>query len=99
VVKEEVFGPVTVVLPYRDVDDALRLANDTEYGLAASVFSADPGKAKEVARHIRAGSVAVNTFGPTMAAPFGGVKRSGWGRECGPEGIREFSELKQILVG
>lgn len=99
VVKEEVFGPVTVVLPYRDIDDALRLANDTEYGLAASVFSADAGKAKDVARHIRAGSVAVNTFGPTMAAPFGGVKRSGWGRECGPEGIREFSELKQILVG
>ncbi len=99
VVQEEVFGPVTVVLPYRDLDDAIRLANSTDYGLAASVFSDDRPRALEVARQIRAGSVAINTFGPTMAAPFGGVKRSGWGRECGPEGIQEFTELKQVLLG
>lgn len=99
VVQEEVFGPVTVVMPYRDIEDAVRLANSTAYGLAASVFSADRDAALGVARQIRSGSVAINTFGPTMAAPFGGVKRSGWGRECGPEGIREFSELKQILLG
>ncbi|MFG2657303.1 aldehyde dehydrogenase family protein [Streptomyces sp. NPDC048425] len=99
VAQEEVFGPVTAVLTYDRVDDAIRIANGTEYGLAASVYSADRGKALEVARQIRAGSVALNTFGPTMAAPFGGVKRSGWGRECGPEGIREFSETKQVLLG
>ncbi|WP_337821595.1 aldehyde dehydrogenase family protein [Amycolatopsis sp. A1MSW2902] len=99
VAQQEVFGPVTVVLPYSDVDDAVRIANGTEYGLAASVFTADRERGLAVARRIRAGSVALNTFGPTMAAPFGGVKRSGWGRECGPEGIREFSETKQLLVG
>lgn len=99
VVRQEVFGPVTVVLPYEDVEDAVRLANDTDYGLAASVFSADGDRAVGIARRIRAGSVAINTFGPTMAAPFGGVKRSGWGRECGPEGIREFTEVKQIQLG
>ena len=82
-----------------DVDDAVRIANGTQYGLAASVFSADSERALGVARRIRAGSVALNTFGPTMAAPFGGVKRSGWGRECGPEGIREFTAVKQVLVG
>lgn len=99
VVRNEVFGPVTVVLPYSSDEDAVRLANATDYGLAASVFSADWDRALGVARRIRAGSVALNTFGPTMAAPFGGVKRSGWGRECGPEGIREFSDTKQVLVG
>ncbi|GAB3350330.1 aldehyde dehydrogenase family protein [Amycolatopsis echigonensis] len=99
VVQQEVFGPVTVVQSYADEDDAVRIANGTQYGLAASVFSADPDRALAVARRIRAGSVAINTFGPTMAAPFGGVKRSGWGRECGPEGIREFTDVKQLLVG
>lgn len=99
VAQNEVFGPVTVVLPYDDVDDAVRIANGTQYGLAASVFSADRDRALGVARRIRAGSVALNTFGPTMAAPFGGMKRSGWGRECGPEGIREFTDVKQVLVG
>ena len=99
VVRQEVFGPVTVVQPYRDVDDAVRIANDTDYGLAASVFTADAERGLAVAARIQAGSVALNTVGPTMAAPFGGVKRSGWGRECGPEGIREFSATKQVLIG
>jgi acyl-CoA reductase-like NAD-dependent aldehyde dehydrogenase len=99
VVQEEVFGPVTVVQPYTDVDDAVRIANGTDYGLAASVYTRDREHGLAVARRIRAGSVALNTFGPTMAAPFGGVKRSGWGRECGPEGILEFTETKQILMG
>jgi betaine-aldehyde dehydrogenase len=99
VAQNEVFGPVTAVLPYETVDDAVRIANGTPYGLAASVFSADRERGLEVAGRLRAGSVALNTFGPTMAAPFGGVKRSGWGRECGPEGIREFSDTKQVLIG
>jgi len=99
VAQEEVFGPVTVVLPYDDEEQALAIANGTDYGLAASVYSADRERGLALARRIRAGSVALNTFGPTMSAPFGGVKRSGWGRECGPEGIREFSDTKQILLG
>jgi acyl-CoA reductase-like NAD-dependent aldehyde dehydrogenase len=99
VVQREVFGPVTVVLPYETVEDGLRLANGTDYGLAASVYSEDRDRALAVAREIQSGSVALNTFGPTMSAPFGGVKRSGWGRECGPEGILEFSDTKQVLFG
>ncbi|TSD92954.1 aldehyde dehydrogenase family protein [Skermania sp. ID1734] len=99
IVQQEVFGPVTVVQPYTDVEDAVRIANGTVYGLAGSVFTSDRERGLEVARRIRAGSVALNTFGPTMAAPFGGVKKSGWGRECGPEGIREFSSVKQVLIG
>ena len=99
IVRREVFGPVTVVQRYTDLEDAIRLANDTDYGLAASVFTTDENEGLRVASRIRAGSVALNTFGPTTAAPFGGVKKSGWGRECGPEGIQEFSETKQILLG
>ena len=99
IAQREVFGPVTAVLPYDDVDEAIAIANGTEYGLAASVYSANRERALAVARRIRAGSVALNTFGPTMAAPFGGVKRSGWGRECGPEGILEFTSTKQVLLG
>lgn len=90
---------MTVVLPYDDEEQAPAIANGTDYGLAASVYSADRERGLALARRIRAGSVALNTFGPTMAAPFGGVKRSGRGRECGPEGIREFSDTKQILLG
>jgi acyl-CoA reductase-like NAD-dependent aldehyde dehydrogenase len=99
IAQEEVFGPVTVVLPYEDVEQAVELANGTAYGLAASVFGVDRERALQVARRIRAGSVAINTFGPTLAAPFGGVKRSGWGRESGPEGIQEFTDMKQVLLG
>lgn len=95
----EVFGPVTVVLPYDNVDEAIHIANGTQYGLAASVFTQDEERALRIARKVRSGSVAINAIGPTMAAPFGGVKRSGWGRECGPEGIREFTASKQILLG
>jgi len=94
----EVFGPVTAVLTYTDVDDAVELANATDFGLSATVYSNDQDLALRCAKRIRAGSVAVNTYGPTLVAPFGGVKGSGWGREAGPEGIAEFTELKQILL-
>ncbi|MBK8960734.1 MAG: aldehyde dehydrogenase family protein [Proteobacteria bacterium] len=99
IAQQEVFGPVTAVLPYDDEEEAIAIANGTDYGLAASVYSSDRERGLAVARRIRAGSVALNTFGPTMAAPFGGVKRSGWGRECGPEGLREFTSAKQVLLG
>jgi acyl-CoA reductase-like NAD-dependent aldehyde dehydrogenase len=97
--QNEVFGPVTAVLTFTDLDDAIRLANDTQFGLAASVYTADVEAGVECAGRIHAGSVAVNAFGPAITAPFGGVKGSGWGREAGPEGILEFTELKQILIG
>ncbi|MFI0797855.1 betaine-aldehyde dehydrogenase [Amycolatopsis lurida] len=97
--REEVFGPVTAVLTYRDFDDALALANDTGFGLAATVYTTDRDAAMAAAARITTGSVAINTFGPTVTAPFGGRKGSGWGRESGPEGIHEFTELKQVLFG
>ncbi|MDI2030604.1 aldehyde dehydrogenase family protein [Saccharopolyspora sp. TS4A08] len=95
----EVFGPVTAVQKYHDLDDAVRLANATEYGLSGAVYTADVDAGIEVASRIRSGSVAVNSFGPDMSSPFGGVRASGWGRESGPEGILGFTEVKQILVG
>ena len=79
-------------------DQAIRIANDTKFGLAASVYSSDPDAALAVARRIRAGCVAVNLAGPTLCEPFGGKKQSGWGRECGTEGILEFTDIKQILL-
>ena len=98
VAQEEVFGPVTCVIPYDDVDDAVRIANDSKYGLAASVYSADADDAVAIARRIRSGTVAINIAGVCMTEPFGGVKQSGWGRECGSEGIFEFTDIKQILL-
>jgi acyl-CoA reductase-like NAD-dependent aldehyde dehydrogenase len=97
--RTEVFGPITAVMTYADIEDGIELANDTEFGLAASVFTKDESLAMECAERIQAGSVALNTFGPDLAAPWGGRKSSGWGREGGPEGILEFTELKQVLVG
>jgi len=98
VAQEEVFGPVTCVIPYDDIDDAVRIANDSKYGLAASVYSADAEAAIAIARRIRSGTVAINIAGVCMTEPFGGVKQSGWGRECGSEGIFEFTDIKQILL-
>lgn len=98
VAQEEIFGPITCVIPYDDVEDAIRIANDTKFGLAASVYSADPDAALAVARRIRAGGVAINLAGVSLCEPFGGMKQSGWGRECGTEGILEFTEIKQILL-
>ncbi|MBC3191723.1 aldehyde dehydrogenase family protein [Pseudonocardia sp. C8] len=99
IVRREVFGPVTVVQSFRDLEEGIRLAEDTEYGLAATVYTRDRDLAMDVAGRLTVGSVAINTFGPTVTAPFGGRKCSGWGREGGPEGIREFTELKQIVTG
>jgi len=98
VAQEEIFGPIISVIPYDDIDDAVRIANDSRYGLAASVYSADPNQALDIARRLRSGSVAINLAGVCLTEPFGGVKQSGWGRECGPEGILEFTDIKQILL-
>ena len=99
VAQEEIFGPVTCVIPYTGIDEAVAIANDSPFGLAASIYTQDQELALKVARNIRAGSVAVNQAGVSLTQPFGGYKQSGWGRECGAEGILEFTQIKQILTG
>jgi acyl-CoA reductase-like NAD-dependent aldehyde dehydrogenase len=99
VVQNEVFGPIIVILPYTDVEDAIRMSNSTKYGLAASVYSRDQARALEIAQRLISGSVGVNLAGVCLTEPFGGVKQSGWGREGGAEGLYEFTSIKQILLG
>ena len=99
VAQEEIFGPVTAVIPYDGLDDAVRIANDSRYGLACSIYSSDEAQALRMARRIRAGGVAINCAGVSLTNPFGGYKQSGWGRECGPEGILEFTQIKQVMTG
>jgi acyl-CoA reductase-like NAD-dependent aldehyde dehydrogenase len=94
--QEEIFGPVLCVIAASDVDEAITIANGTQYGLAASVYAEDARVATEVASRVRSGTVAVNTAGVSFFAPFGGVKQSGFGRECGPEGLAEFLQFKSI---
>ncbi|MFE7419992.1 aldehyde dehydrogenase family protein [Rhodococcus sp. NPDC057529] len=97
--RDEVFGPVLTVLPFDDEDDAVRLANDTEYGLASGVWSSNVGTIHRVARRLRAGTVWANTYGifhPTL--PFGGVKNSGFGRELGAEAVHHYTELKTTVI-
>jgi aldehyde dehydrogenase (NAD+) len=95
--REEIFGPVVAVIPFDDIDDAVRIANDTEYGLAGSVWTTDSAAANEIARRVRTGLFGINNFSPDFAAPFGGFKASGIGREMGPEGLATYTELKTIL--
>lgn len=93
--REEVFGPVVTVLPYRDVDDAIRLANDSEFGLAGYVWSADTERAAAVARRLRVGMTGINGGMFTGAdMPFGGMKSSGMGREWGVAGLEEFLDMR-----
>ncbi|MFT6914626.1 MAG: succinate-semialdehyde dehydrogenase/glutarate-semialdehyde dehydrogenase [Motiliproteus sp.] len=97
--REETFGPVMVVTRVKDLDEAVLLANDTEYGLAASIWMADVKLAEQTAMRIDAGQVVINGIVKTDSRlPSGGVKRSGYGRELGPQGIREFVNTKQIWI-
>ena len=96
IAREEIFGPVLCILGYEDIDDAVQIANDTEYGLASAVSGEDMEKAKEIARRIRAGRVAING-GYDMMAAFGGYKKSGNGREWGKFGFDEFLEVKAVM--
>lgn len=97
IAREEIFGPVLSVIPYRDTEDAIAIANDTPYGLQAYVCSADQARAGAVASRIDAGRVLVNTLAHEPAAPFGGFKQSGIGREYGVFGIEAFLEPKSLL--
>jgi len=97
IAREEVFGPVTAVIAYDDDADAVAIANDSDFGLAASVYTSDTDRGWEIARQLQSGTVAINMAGISFAAPFGGYKKSGWGKECGPEGILAFTQTKQVV--
>jgi acyl-CoA reductase-like NAD-dependent aldehyde dehydrogenase len=97
VAREEIFGPVLCLIPCDGEDDAVRIANDSPYGLAGGVWTADPARGLRIARRLRTGSVAVNgSYPPFPLVPFGGFKESGLGRELGPEGLRSFLEPRSI---
>ena len=96
IAQEEIFGPVVAVIPYDDEDHAIALANDSRYGLSGSVWGPDPEHAKQIARRIRSGNVAINQHTLDPAGPFGGFKQSGIGRENGVEGIDAYVELQTI---
>jgi aldehyde dehydrogenase (NAD+) len=98
IAREEVFGPIGVVIGYDTDDEAIAIANDSEFGLGGGVFSADVGRAYEIALQMRTGGVEINGGSGRMSshAPFGGIKRSGYGREYGYEGLNEFTTLKTI---
>ena len=99
IAQEEIFGPVAAVMPFSEEAEAIRIANDTPYGLAAAVWSRDIFRAFRVVKAIRAGIVWVNLMQPTyVEAPWGGYKQSGFGRELGPWGMEEYLETKQVHI-
>jgi aldehyde dehydrogenase (NAD+) len=99
IAQEEIFGPVLVVIPYGDHDEAIAISNDSEYGLGGSVWTADEALGIDVAGRIESGTVGVNHYDLDLAAPFGGVKSSGLGRELGPEGLAPYFISKSIYLG
>jgi delta 1-pyrroline-5-carboxylate dehydrogenase len=98
IAQEEIFGPVLVIIPYEDEDDAVRIANDTIYGLAGGVWSKDKERALRVAKRLRTGQVEINGGQFNALAPFGGYKQSGHGRELGRFGVEEFLQTKSLQL-
>ncbi|MEU6341498.1 aldehyde dehydrogenase [Streptomyces sp. NPDC046977] len=96
IAQEEIFGPVLTITPYEDEDDAVRLANDSAYGLAGTVWTTDLERGARVARRIRTGTIGLNGYQPDIASPYGGVKNSGLGRELGPEGLQAYQWLQSV---
>jgi aldehyde dehydrogenase (NAD+) len=98
IAQEEIFGPVLTVIPYENDDDAVRIANDSDFGLGGSVWTSDPDRGRDLAARVRTGSIGINAYLPDPTAPFGGVKASGLGRELGPEGLAAYQELQSIYL-
>jgi len=99
IAREEIFGPVTTLIPFRDEDDAIRIANDTQFGLAAAVWTRDLATAHRTARKLKAGTVWINTYLHTdLMSPFGGYKQSGIGRELGRQSLDAFTEVKSVFA-
>jgi acyl-CoA reductase-like NAD-dependent aldehyde dehydrogenase len=96
IAQEEVFGPVLAVIPYDTEEQAVAIANDSEFGLGGTVWTTDADRGTEIARRVHTGSIGVNDYQLDVAAPFGGVKSSGLGRELGPEGLAAYQQLKSI---
>jgi betaine-aldehyde dehydrogenase len=97
IAQEEIFGPVVAVIPFDDVDDAARIADDSTYGLAGSVWTRDAALGLEVARKIRTGTFGINGYSMDFAGPIGGFKQSGIGREMGPEGLASYVEIQTVM--
>jgi aldehyde dehydrogenase (NAD+) len=97
IAREEIFGPVLTVLRYTDESDAIRIANESDYGLAGSVWTADIARGLEIASGVRTGTYGINMYTLDIGAPFGGFKQSGIGREFGPEGLDEYVELQTVV--
>jgi len=99
IAQEEIFGPVLCVIPFTSVNEAIHIANDSKYGLAAMIWTKDLEKANKVAKQLRCGTVWINTYGVFLnEIPFGGYKQSGFGRELGLAGLLEYSQIKHIAT-
>ena len=98
IAREEIFGPVLSVIPYKDEADAIRIANDSIYGLGGSVWSKDATRARAVAAQVQTGTIGINGYVPSIGSPFGGVKASGLGRELGPEALGGYQQMKSTYV-
>ena len=98
IAREEIFGPVLSVIPYADEEQAIAIANDSEYGLGGTVWTSDADHGLDIARRVETGSFGVNGYTLDFGAPFGGIKASGLGRELGPEGLFAYFNTKSIFL-